>query len=149
VPIAWWVLSGLFAVSMLLAVGFYLGPVWGVAVGLVSMGAATAILVAAASQVTVDDTWLRAGRASIELGYLGAVLPLDAAEARLRRGPAADARAFLLLRPYVSTAVEITLTDADDPAPYWLVASRRPRALAAALTAAIASASPVGSATGS
>ena len=148
-PIGWWVLSGLFAVSMLLAVGFYLGPVWGVAVGLVSMGAAAAILVGGASEITVDDTWFRAGRASIELGYLGRALPLDAPEARLRRGPAADARAFLLLRPYISTAVEVTLTDADDPTPYWLVASRRPRALAAALTKAIAAASPVRTATGS
>ena len=29
VPIMWWVLAGLLALSVLLAVGAYLGPVWG------------------------------------------------------------------------------------------------------------------------
>lgn len=140
VPIAWWVLSGLFALSLLLAFGFYLGPVWGVGSALISLVAMAAVFAAAASRIVVDDTRLHVGRASIEFGYLGEVTALDASAARLRRGPKADARAFLALRPYVSTAVEITLTDPDDPAPYWLVASRRPQVLAAALTRAVADA---------
>jgi Protein of unknown function (DUF3093) len=41
-----------------------------------------------------------------------------------------------VLRPYIATAVEITLNDPDDPVPYWLVSSRRPRAFAAAVNAA-------------
>jgi Protein of unknown function (DUF3093) len=137
-PLAWWVLSGLFAISLLLAFGFYLGPAWGIAVGLASFVAAGAVFWAASIQIELTATRFSVGRASIELTYLGAATPLDPQQARLRRGPAADARAFLVLRPYVSTAVEVTLTDPDDPAPYWLVASRRPRELAAALTSAIA-----------
>ena len=31
------------------------------------------------------------------------------------------------------TAVEITLDDPEDPVPYWLVSTRRPQQLAAAL----------------
>jgi hypothetical protein len=127
------VLSALFALSLLLAFGFYLGPAWGVGSALVSLAALAAVFAAAASEIVVDDRGLRVGRASIEYRYLGAAVPLDADAARRRRGPEADARAFLVLRPYVSTAVEITLDDPDDPAPYWLVASRRPKALAAAL----------------
>jgi len=136
VPIVWWVLSGLFALSMLLAVGLYVGPVWGICTALIIFAAVTAIFVAAAIEVSVDQDWLRVGRASIELGYLGAAAALDAEAARRRQGPAADARAYLVLRSYISTAVEVTVTDADDPAPYWLVSTRRPRALTAALTAA-------------
>ena len=58
---------------------------------------------------------------------------LDADQARRRAGVDADARAHLVLRPYVATAVEITLDDPADPVPYWLVSTRRPDALAAAV----------------
>jgi hypothetical protein len=51
----------------------------------------------------------------------------------------ADARAHLVLRPYIKTAVEITLDDPDDPVPYWLVSTRRPQQLAAALREAASS----------
>ena len=37
VPIMWWVLAGLFALSVLLAVGAYLGPVWGIGSALVTL----------------------------------------------------------------------------------------------------------------
>jgi hypothetical protein len=51
-------------------------------------------------------------------------------------GPAADARAYLLLRPYLKRAVKVQITDPADPTPYWLVSSRHPEALAGALNAA-------------
>lgn len=137
VPAAWWLLSGLFALSLLLAFGFYLGPVWGVGVGVLSFLVAAAVFVAAAVEIVVTDTALRVGRANVERRYLGEVTALDPAATRRRGGPDADARAYLVLRPYVSTAVEIALLDDDDPAPYWLVASRRPQALAAALGEAV------------
>lgn len=132
-PPTYWVLAGLFALSMLAALGFYLGPVWGVGAALVALAVPTAVFGVAAVQVVVTDTELRVGRANIELRYLGPVQALDAAATRARSGAAADARAFLVLRPYIATAVEVTLADPDDPAPYWLVSSRRPRVLAAAL----------------
>ena len=59
--------------------------------------------------------------------------PLDAAGTRARSGVEADARAHLVLRPWVSTTVELTLADPADPVPYWLVSTRRPGALASAL----------------
>lgn len=133
VPVAWWVLSALFALSLLLAFGFYLGPVWGAGAGLASLLVTTAMFVTAAVEIRVTDTALLVGRANIELSYLGKVSALEPVDARRRRGPDADARAFLVLRPYLSGAVEIEISDADDPAPYWLVATRRPQAFAAAL----------------
>jgi hypothetical protein len=143
VPIAWWVLSALFTLSILLAFGLYVGPVWGIGVALVSQAVATALFLRAALAITVDTAMLRVGRASIEHRYLAEIRALDAAEARQRRGPGADARAYLVLRPYVSTAVEVGLDDADDPVPYWLVSSRRPRALAAALRRAASAQAPL------
>jgi len=137
VPVVWWILGDLFAFSLFAAVAWYLGLGWGIAVGVACLAVIAAIFVAAAILLTVDDTWLRVGRAQIELGYLTGAVALDAAATSRRAGPEADARAYLALRPYVRTAIEITLGDPDDPAPYWLVSSRRPHELASALTAAI------------
>ena len=138
-PWGYWVLAGLFALSMVAALGVYLGPVWGVVGGVLGLAVPGAIFVAAAAEITVTDTELRVGRARIEHRYLGEVTALDAAATRSRAGAAADARAHLVLRPYLRTSVEIALTDVDDPTPYWLVSSRRPRALAAALQGVTAS----------
>ena len=55
------------------------------------------------------------------------------AEEAARRGRGDDARAHLVLRPWVSTTVELALADPADPVPYWLVSTRRPGALATAL----------------
>ena len=36
-------------------------------------------------------------------------------------GVDADARAYLLLRPYLKRAVQVDLADPADPTPYWLL----------------------------
>lgn len=135
VPVGWWVLAMLFAVSMLVAIGFYLGPVWGIAVGVLTMAVAALTFTTMAVVVTVDEVELRVGRAVIERSYIGSVSALDRAATDRRAGVEADARAHLVLKPYVWTAVEIVLDDPADPVPYWLVSSRRPARLAAALGA--------------
>jgi hypothetical protein len=85
------------------------------------------------ARVSVEDGWFRAGRARIEAVHLGTVAALDAEETRRVAGPEADARAYLLLRPYLKRAVRVEIVDPADPAPYWLVCSRRPDDLAAAI----------------
>jgi hypothetical protein len=134
VPLRWWALATMFLASMLIAF-LVATPAW-VAV------AGTAVLVAlvltlflgyGAARVSVRDGVLTAGRARISLEHVGEVEALDAAETRLLAGRHADARAYLLLRPYLSRAVRIGIDDPADPTPYWLVSSRRPDRLAAAL----------------
>jgi Protein of unknown function (DUF3093) len=132
VPVIWWLLAGLFSLSVLLAVGAYLGPIWGVGTAVAAMIVAAAIFVSASILISVDARELRVGRASIEHVYIADCRALDAEATRRRAGVDADARAHLVLRPYVKTAVEITLNDNDDPVPYWLVSTRRPQQLSAA-----------------
>jgi len=139
VPIMWWVLASLFALSVLLAVGAYLGPVWGIGTALATMTVAAAIFVSAAVVISIDAREIRIGRASIEHAYISGSQALTAEEARQRGGVEADARAHLVLRPYVRTAVEITLGDPEDPVPYWLVSTRHPQQLAEALKEAASS----------
>lgn len=103
-------------------------------------GAAVAVLALlllsyGSARVMVADGELRVGRARIEGHHLGRVDSLDAEQTRRVAGVEADARAFLLLRPYLSRAVRVEVTDPADPAPYWLVSSRDPDALAEAVSA--------------
>lgn len=78
---------------------------------------------------------LVAGRAHVPLSACGAVLPLDEEAARTLRGVGADARAFLLLRPWLPRAIRVDLEDPADPTPYWLVSARDPEAIADAARA--------------
>lgn len=138
VPVVWWLLALAFALTSGGAVGFYLGPAWGVGVGLAALLAVGAVLVSAATLVVLTTDELRVGRAVLELAYVGGCRPLTAPQTAARTGPVADARAHLVLRPYLDTAVEVTLDDPADPVPYWLVSTRHPGRLAAAIEQALA-----------
>jgi hypothetical protein len=134
VPLRWWVQG-----VMLLAT-FWLAFVVAVpgALPWVATGALGLLMVLALSsygslRLAVRDGEFRAGRAHIALAYLGPAEALDAEATRFAMGPGADARAFLVMRPYLKRAVRVPVRDPADPTPYWLVGSRAPDALAAAL----------------
>jgi hypothetical protein len=137
VPLTWWLLGALFVLSVVVAVGAYLRPTWGLLAGLVSLAVVVAIFAAASVVIRLEPRELVVGRARVEVRYLAGAIPLDKAAAEHRSGPGADARAFLVMRPYVSGAVEITLDDPDDPVPYWLISSRHPERLGSAISAAV------------
>jgi hypothetical protein len=137
VPLRWWALLTMFLATVLLA--FLVStPTW---VAFAVTGTLTAVVVVVlvsygAARVSVRDGTFRAGRAQIPVPMLGAAVPLDAAASRRMAGVDADARAFLLLRPYVKRSVRVPVEDPADPAPYWLVSTRHPDRLVAALQAA-------------
>ena len=139
VPIIWWVLAGLFSLSVLVAVGAYLGTAWGLGTSFATLLVAAAIFGSAAIVISVEEQEVRVGRATIEHPYIATCRALTAEETRRRTGVEADARAYLVLRPYIKTTVEITLDDPEDPVPYWLVSTRPPQRLAAALQDAASS----------
>lgn len=80
----------------------------------------------------VTEGEFRAGRANVEREYIGRVEAFSGNEAVLERGQRLDARAWLLLRGSLPI-VKVPITDAADPVPYWIVSTRRPNELAAAL----------------
>ncbi len=134
IPALWWLLVGLFAGSLFVAIGFYLGLAWGIgAAGVILIIIVPIFLGYGSAELLVLPDRFQAGRASIEWRYITDVKALSATETRARRGRDADARAWLLVRPYLPRSVEISLDDPDDPAPYWLVATRHPRRLSEAL----------------
>lgn len=132
-----WLLApgvGLFA-------GLAIFPVSDVAAGAVFLAVTVTIAIVlgrTAERIAVTDgidPGLRAGRAFLEAWHVGEVTELDRDRSREVLGPGADARAFLAHRGWIPTAVRVEVLDPEDPTPYWLVSTRRPRELAAALTA--------------
>ena len=136
VPLRWWVQGTMLVASLWLALVVAVpGPVPWVVTGLALALLAAALVSYGSARVRVEDGVLHAGRAHIDVSLLGDVRALDADETRRAAGVEADARAFLLLRPYLKRAVKVHLSDPTDPTPYWLVSSRHPDRLAAALQA--------------
>jgi hypothetical protein len=86
--------------------------------------------------IEVSGAVLRAGRDTLALGDAGEVVALDEKQAMALRGPRADPAAHILLRPYLKRAVYIALANPGDGVPYWLLATRRPEELAAAIEGA-------------
>jgi Protein of unknown function (DUF3093) len=143
VPLRWWAQGVMLVASLWLALVVALpGPVAWVCSGLALALLAALLMSYGSARVSVRDGWFRAGRARIEGVHLGAVAALDAEATRRVAGPEADARAYLLLRPYLKRAVRVEITDPADPAPYWLVSSRRPDELATAIQRLTAGSQP-------
>jgi hypothetical protein len=143
VPFRWWVQGTMLVATFWLAfVVATPGVVAWSATAILLLVMAGLFLSYGAARVEVEDGWLRARRARIAGEFLGDAVPLDAAETRQVAGPGADARAFLLLRPYLSRAVRVTVRDERDPTPYWLVSTRDPEHLAAAIRVISGSAAP-------
>jgi predicted membrane metal-binding protein len=134
VPLRWWVQGTMMVASLWLALVVAIpGPAAWACSG-IALALLAALLVSyGGARVSVTDGWLLAGQARIEAAYVGEVAALDAEETRRVAGPQADARAYLLLRPYLRRAVRVEITDPADPAPYWLLSTRHPDRLAAAV----------------
>lgn len=136
VPLRWWVQGVMLVATLWLALVVALPGALAWTFSGIALALLAALLLSYGSpHVSVRDGWFRAGRARIEAVHLGAVAALDAEETRRVAGPEADARAYLLLRPYLKRAVRVEITDPADPAPYWLVSSRHPDELARAVRA--------------
>jgi hypothetical protein len=136
VPLRWWALATSFDVTVLVAFAVAL-PLWLalLAVAALVLISTTWFLSYGSARVVVTDETFRAGRAQVPVALLADPRALDAEETWQAVGPQADARAYLLLRPYLRTSVMVQLVDPADPAPYWLVSSRRPDELAQAVRA--------------
>ena len=134
VPLRWWVQGTMLVATFWLAFVVSTPPPVAWSATAVLLLAMTGILWSYGSaRVEVADGWLQAGRARISGEFLAEVEPLDPGETRRVTGPGADVRAYLLLRPYLKRSVRVTIRDDRDPTPYWLVSTRHPEHLAAAI----------------
>ena len=174
VPLGWWLLG--LATVFLLASELVAGYSWPVVIAVYAVligGLVLMLLNWGRPTVEVGGGELRAGRARLHLAAVGELSALDEAQPRSLRGPRGDPAAFLVIRPYLRRAVyvEVTRPGAESrrghrrlrwhgfrlraevvspPAdsPYWLVSTRLPAELAAAIESARPAARASGTAMG-
>jgi hypothetical protein len=84
----------------------------------------------------VDQGGLHAGGATLPPESIGEIRRLTKAETKRFLGPGADRTAHMAARGYVREAVAIRTRNMPE-CPYWLVSSRRPDELIAALKLAV------------
>ena len=145
VPLRWWALLTMFSATVLLTF-LVATPLWVATsvTGVLLVGLSALFVSYGAARIAVRDGILRAGRAHIPVALLGSPVSLDAPASRRLAGMDADARAYLLLRPYLHQSVQVPVVDPTDPTPYWLISTRRPEQLVAALTRAARAPDPHG-----
>ncbi|GAA1444905.1 DUF3093 domain-containing protein [Leifsonia poae] len=98
----------------------------GIVVSIIFYAAIVAAFILSAPTIRVTATELFAGRARIPLSLIGQPAGYTGEEASLQRGQRLDARAWLLMRGFISGVVTVPVLDPDDPAPYWLLSTRNP-----------------------
>lgn len=103
--------------------------------------AVAGLLTVSRGRVQLTGGVLHVPGARIAVDRLGAVTPLSREGTRRMRGPLAEPRALVVTRAWLTRAVRIDLDDALDDTPYWLVGTRHPERLAAALAEALTEAS--------
>ncbi|MFJ6652367.1 DUF3093 domain-containing protein [Microbacterium sp. NPDC091313] len=90
-------------------------------------------LIALSPVVEVRDGVLHAGPARIDVDLLGDPVATAGQEARAARGPRMDGRSWVLVRGGIDGVLTIPVLDPDDPTPSWVVSTRTPDRLAAAI----------------
>ena len=135
VPLAWWLL----AVPTVLILGATLfaglAEPWPVIIMTgFAVGCAAFLITLGLATVEIRNGALRAGKAALPLTAVSQVVSLDEKQTTRLRGPRADPAAHLYSRPYLKESVYIGVRPAGAPTvPYWLVGSRHPAQLAAAI----------------
>jgi hypothetical protein len=137
VPVSYWLLA-VPVVVLLGAEAFFVagGVIPPLVIGILAVIVATFLINWSSATIEVTGSVLRAGRDTLALSEAGDVVALDDRQSAALRGPKADPAAHLLLRPYLRRAVYIALADPGDGVPYWLLATRHPEQLAAAIESA-------------
>jgi hypothetical protein len=134
VPPWWaWLVVVFITGSLAIAYGYATTAVVGIVTFALTTAAVAWGLLATTVVIRVDDRVLRVGRARLPLEFVGPATALDPRATAALRGPDADARAHLCLRSWIGTAVRVQVADDRDPHPYWLVSTRNPAAVVAAL----------------
>ena len=72
-------------------------------------------------------------RAHIETKYLKGAIALDEQQYRKLRTRDFDARSFHTTRPWLKRGVKVSVNDDRDETTYWLIGSKKPEQLVAAL----------------
>ena len=135
-PAPWLFISTSLVIPARLLVFLPINITAGVVVAIVLYLVCLAGLLLASPVIEVTGSGFRAGRARLPLEIIGSIDAFHGDEAQLERGQRLDARAWLLIRGWVSPVLKLEVLDETDPAPYWLVSTRQPDAVIEAIAKA-------------
>jgi len=142
VPVAWWLL----AVPTVVTLGGYffevLNDPWPLVI-MAGLGAlcAVALLLLGRPRIEMTGQVLAAGGSELQLSSVTQVIALDERQTARLRGPRADPAAYLYSRPYLKQSVYLAVS--DQRVPYWLIGTRHPAELAAAVQQCLTGKEPV------
>lgn len=102
-------------------------------IGLVVSVAIVVGLLAISPVVEIREGELHAGRAHIPVELLGEPFGVEGDAARTARGSGLDHRAWHVIRGGIDGVVTLPVTDPEDPTPSWVVSTRTPDRLVAAI----------------
>ncbi|MCR2811845.1 DUF3093 domain-containing protein [Microbacterium sp. zg.Y1090] len=135
-PSLWALVSAAVVGPMAALVLTAFNPTVGLIVGGILAVAVVALMLALSPVIEVRDGWLYAGKAKIELQFLGDPDVFVGEDARRARGPELDPRSWMLVRPGIDGLVRVPVDDPRDPVPCWVLSSRTPDRLSAIIRAA-------------
>jgi hypothetical protein len=135
VPLAWWLLA--VPTVLILGATLYAGlpEPWPIIImtGLAA-GCAALLITMGLGTVEIRDGALRAGNAVLPLTAVSEVVSLDEKQTTRLRGPRANPAARLYSRPYLKESVYLAVKPSSEAAaPYWLIGTRHPAELVAAV----------------
>jgi hypothetical protein len=134
----WWYLGGV-AVAALLGAEFAVAIprwwTWILFVVLILMCVAV-VWRLSSGRLVCTDTTLSAGDRTIALDVIDSAIGLTPGELRRLVGRHSNPLAFTFVRSWVGPGVQLVLRDNADTEPYWVVSTRHPDRLLAALAAA-------------
>ncbi len=134
VPLAWWLLA--VPTVLILGATLYAGLAepWPVIIMIgLAAGCAALLITMGLATVELRDGALRAGNAVLPLTAVSEVVCLDENQTSRLRGPRADPAARLYSRPYLKESVYLAIAPSGSAVPYWLIGTRHPAELAAAI----------------
>lgn len=128
----WWLIAGLFAVSIAIAVAAWTPPVVGLVATVIILAVTLwAGLAAGATRIRADDQAVTVGGSRIEWRWIDRVRACDTQTMATVTHSRHQIDAFIVTRPWISTGVVLRLADPADPHPAWILSTRHPQELAA------------------
>lgn len=89
------------------------------------------------SKLEISDGEIRTRGAHLPLTCCSGVVALDQGTLRRVVGREGDPAAYISIRPWIGPGVQLWVDDEDDPTPYWVLSTRHPDQLAAAVRASL------------
>lgn len=132
-PSLWMIVSAAVCAPMAALVFVPLDRTVALVIGIAVGVAVVALMLAASPTVSVGGGELRAGRAHIPVELLDEGSWSTGEEARQARGVGLNPRSWHLLRGGIDGVATFAVTDPDDPTPSWVISSRTPDRLVAAV----------------